>query len=249
MDYGICHLSVIPLRKENSDESEMVSQLLYGDCFKTLKKRKNWLYISCLTDSYNGWIDIKQAVEISFEQVQKISDDQSKFTLDLIHYMHGSNNQMFPIILGSNVAGAALLHHEYDGEFTAKKKPKSDLIKLASLYLNAPYLWGGKTPFGIDCSGFTQMVYRINGIALPRDAYQQATIGTTLSFIEESEPGDLAFFDNKEGNIIHVGILLENNYIIHAHGCVRIDRIDQTGIYNLERNQHSHRLRLIKKII
>ena len=116
------------------------------------------------------------------------------------------------------------------------------------MYLNAPYLWGGKTPFGIDCSGFTQMVYRLNGFKLMRDAYEQATQGNALSFIEESSPGDLAFFDNKEGNITHVGIIMENNHIIHAHGKVRIDRLDQTGIYNVDLRTHSHKLRVIKSI-
>jgi len=117
------------------------------------------------------------------------------------------------------------------------------------LYLNTPYFWGGKTPMGIDCSGLIQMIYRINGYNIPRDASEQVNFGETLSFIDESEPGDLAFFDNDEGTIIHVGILLENHYILHADGKVRVDRIDQTGIYNFENQQHSHKLRVIKKII
>jgi cell wall-associated NlpC family hydrolase len=117
------------------------------------------------------------------------------------------------------------------------------------MYLNAPYLWGGKTPFGIDCSGFTQMVYKLNGYNIYRDASQQATQGEALSFIEESEPGDLAFFDNNEGSITHVGIIMKDNYIIHAHGCVRIDRLDHTGIFNNEMNTHTHKLRVIKRII
>ena len=117
------------------------------------------------------------------------------------------------------------------------------------MYLNAPYLWGGRSAFGIDCSGFSQLVYKLQNYELPRDAYQQATIGQTLSFIEESEPGDLAFFDNDEGQIIHVGIMLENNYIIHASGSVRIDRIDHQGIYNVDTRRYSHKLRLIKKIL
>ena len=122
-------------------------------------------------------------------------------------------------------------------------------MKTAYLYLNAPYLWGGKSPLGIDCSGLSQMVYRINGYQLHRDASQQAKQGQTLSFIEESQAGDLAFFDDPEGNIIHVGILLPNHKIIHAHGQVRIDGIDQTGIFNKEIQNHSHKLRIIKSIL
>ena len=116
-------------------------------------------------------------------------------------------------------------------------------------FLNVPYLWGGKSPFGIDCSGFTQTVYKLCGYSLLRDAKQQATQGEVLSFIEESEPGDLAFFDNEEGNITHVGILLDGNRIIHASGKVRIDKLDHQGIFNLEKNDYTHRLRLISKII
>jgi cell wall-associated NlpC family hydrolase len=127
--------------------------------------------------------------------------------------------------------------------------PKTQLLNTAFLFLNTPYLWGGKTPFGIDCSGFTQMVYKLNGYALLRDASQQATQGETLSFIEESEPGDLAFFDNQEGVITHVGIIMKDNYIIHAHGKVRIDRLDHSGIYNVDSKRHTHKLRVIKKII
>jgi cell wall-associated NlpC family hydrolase len=142
-----------------------------------------------------------------------------------------------------------LLNHTYDGNKINVKPNKSNIVATAFLYLNAPYLWGGKTPFGVDCSGFTQMVYKLNGINLNRDASQQATQGEALSFIEESEPGDLAFFDNAEGEIIHVGIIMENNYIIHAHGKVRIDRLDHSGIYNAERQIHTHKLRVIKKIV
>ena len=123
------------------------------------------------------------------------------------------------------------------------------MAQTAFMYLNAPYLWGGKSPFGIDCSGFTQMVYKLNGYSLLRDASQQATQGVPLSFIEESEAGDLAFFDNEEGKIIHVGLIMDDNYIIHASGKVRIDRLDHLGIYNAELNKHTHKLRVIKKII
>ena len=121
--------------------------------------------------------------------------------------------------------------------------------ELATKYLNAPYLWGGRSIWGIDCSGFTQLVFKMLGIKIRRDAYQQADQGITLGFIEEAEPGDLAFFDNEDGKIIHVGILLGQGKIIHASGKVRIDRIDHQGIFNEETGKYSHKLRIIKRIL
>ena len=137
----------------------------------------------------------------------------------------------------------------YDGITFSGQLSKEEIVNKAYLFLNSPYLWGGRTPFGIDCSGFSQMVYKLCGYHLQRDAKQQATQGEVLSFIEESEPGDLAFFDNEEGVITHVGIIMKDYYIIHAHGKVRIDLLDHSGIYNLDTKKHTHKLRVIKKII
>ena len=237
------------MRSDNFHESELVSQLLYGDCFKILSSKNEWLQIKTLNDSYVGWINDKQINEISKINAEKITFDDKIFSTRLIDYIETDENKLSSIVLGSNIGACKYLGHKYDGPKTKKTKTKPNLTKVASMYLNSPYLWGGKTPFGIDCSGLTQMIYRINGYKIPRDASQQSELGETLSFIEESEPGDLAFFDDKEGKIIHVGMLLENNYILHAHGNVRIDRIDQTGIFNQEKQKHSHKLRIIKKII
>jgi len=139
--------------------------------------------------------------------------------------------------------------YKFNGKKTQGFSQKKHLINNALIFLNAPYLWGGRTPFGIDCSGFTQIIYRLQGIKIPRDAYQQADLGTPLNFIEESEEGDLAFFNNNEGKIVHVGLIMKNNQIIHASGKVRIDKIDQKGIFNIEKNKHTHKLRIIKKLI
>lgn len=249
MHYGICNLSLVPLRIEASDKSELVSQLLYGDHFKVLEKRKNWSKIRLSYDDYEGYVDNKQFLEISEKEYQHLDSLNPKYSADLVEFVQDKKGQLLPILLGSSLNGLQMLGHKYEGNSISEIFPKTKLIETASMYLNTPYLWGGKSPFGIDCSGFTQMVYKINGYELKRDASQQAAQGEVLSFIEESEPGDLAFFDNSEGEIIHVGIILKNNYIIHAHGCVRIDRLDQSGIYNTEQNRHTHRLRVIKKII
>ena len=249
MQYGICNLSIVPLRFEPSDKTELVSQVLYGDYFKVLEQRKSWSKIRLAFDKYEGWIDNKQYLDISEEQYQKLHQETPILTYDLIDFVQDDNSQLYAIPLGAALNGLAILKHNHEGQTVNDIKTKDNLIETAFIYLNTPYLWGGKTPFGIDCSGFTQMVYKLNGYKLLRDASKQATQGDALSFIEESEPGDLAFFDNSEGEIVHVGIIMKDNYIIHAHGKVRIDRLDHSGIYNAEKGEHTHKLRVIKKII
>lgn len=213
-----------------------------------------WVQIELAFDNYIGWIDAKQYQPITEEHYTVLNNTPIVLNSDLVEYITTPNNQLTSITLGASLSfldneEINTSKYSFEGIKVCGQKPKSDLVKTAFMYLNAPYLWGGKTPFGIDCSGFTQMVYKLNGYSLLRDASQQATQGEALSFIEESEPGDLAFFDNEEGNIIHVGIMMENNYIIHASGKVRIDRLDHLGIYNAEVNRHTHKLRVIKKII
>ncbi len=252
--FAICNLAIIPLRAEPSDRSEIVSQVLFGEHFEIIETQKQWSKIKLHFDKYEGWVDSKQYQTISEKNYISLSQEPLILNFDLVEYVSNPSNLLLPVPLGASLA---FLNHseintesfEFDGLKISGEKSKLDLISTAYMYLNAPYLWGGKTPFGIDCSGFTQMVYKLNGFHLLRDASQQSTQGEALSFIEESEPGDLAFFDNEEGKIIHVGIIMKNNYIIHASGKVRIDRLDHLGIYNISENKHTHRLRVIKKII
>lgn len=252
--FGICNLAIIPLRFEPSDKSEIVSQVLFGEHFEILEKFNQWSRIKMQYDDYEGWVDSKQFQLISEANYKQLSQDAIILNADLIEYITGPNNLLLPIPLAASLSflnynDINTASFDFEGTKISGVKNKSSIINSAFMYLNAPYLWGGKTPFGIDCSGFTQMVYKLNGYKLLRDASQQAKQGEALSFIEESEPGDLAFFDNEEGNIIHVGIIMENNYIIHASGKVRIDRLDHLGIYNGDINKHTHKLRVIKKII
>lgn len=249
MEYGICNLSIVPLRADPMDMSEMVTQLLYGDHFKILEKRKKWSRIRLAFDGYEGWMDNKQYFTIQPQEYESLTEAAPRLSADMVDFVSGPNNELLSVCLGSNMLGCERLNHLFEGRSITGILPKERIIESALLYLNAPYLWGGKTPFGIDCSGFTQMVYKLNGHRLFRDASQQATQGEALSFIEESEPGDLAFFDNEEGRITHVGIIMEDNYIIHAHGKVRIDRLDHSGIFNYDERSHTHKLRVIKRVI
>ena len=252
--FGICNLAIVPVRSEPSDRSEIVTQLLFGEHIEILERQNQWARIKIQFDDYEGWVDSKQYQVISEANYNQLSKEAIILNADLIDYISAPDNLLLPIPLGAslsflNNSEINTSNFDFEGTKTSGVKPKSALINTAFMYLNAPYLWGGKTPFGIDCSGFTQMVYKLNGYKIHRDASQQALEGEPLSFIEESEAGDLAFFDNDEGNIIHVGIIMDNNYIIHASVKVRIDRLDHLGIYNPELNKHTHKLRVIKKII
>ncbi len=252
--FGICNLANIPLRIEPSDRSEILSQVLFGEHFEILDQQRQWVKIKLQFDQYEGWVDEKQFKKISESDFNKLSSSEIILNGDLIEYITNNSNFLMPITLGSSLSFLDFPeinseNYIFEGLKSSGINPKSNLVNTAYLYLNAPYLWGGKSPFGIDCSGFTQMVYKLNGYKLLRDARQQASQGEPLSFIEESEPGDLAFFDNDEGNIIHVGIIMQDNYIIHASGRVRIDRLDHSGIFNADLNKHTHKLRVIKKII
>lgn len=252
--FGLCELANIPLRFEPNDRSEIVSQVLFGEYFEITETTKNWLKIKLHDDSYEGWIDSKQSRTISEKDYNKLTETSIVLSGDLVEYISTKENMLIPIPLGSSLSFLQFPEintsdYLFEGLKSQGVQAKANLIQTAFLYLNAPYLWGGKTPFGIDCSGFTQMVYKLNGYSILRDASEQSTLGEALSFIEESEPGDLAFFDNEEGKIIHVGIIMNDNYIIHASGKVRIDRLDHLGIFNAETNRHTHKLRVIKRII
>jgi hypothetical protein len=247
MILGICNLSIVPVRIEDSDKSEMINQLIYGDIIEILEEKEKWVKIKSVFDDYIGWIDIKQYFKI--DDNIKLDLNNPIYSINLVEFIENNNNELVTIPIGSDISNISLMNHKFDGKTISGKNNRNSIVNTALLFLNSPYLWGGKTPFGIDCSGFTQMVYKINGYKLYRDAKDQANQGKTLSFIEESEAGDLAFFNNDEGDIIHVGIILQNNHIIHASGKVRIDRIDHSGIYNNDLNKHTHSLRYIKKII
>jgi len=248
MQYGICLLSIVPIRSITEDTSEVVTQLLYGDHFKVLEQRKHWSKIRVAFDGCEGWVKNIQITiidELLYSTLE--TKENPEFSIDLVSFIESGTNNLLPIVMGSMIDTS--FNHKHEGTLISKKQGKSKLIRTALLYLNSPYLWGGKTPFGIDSSGFTQMVYKINGYSLLRHAAEQATQGEALSFIEECEAGDLAFFDNNEGVIDHVGMVMENNYIIHVYGKVRIDRIDHTGIFNADTKTYTHKLRVFKKIL
>jgi len=256
--YGVSRLALVPVRKDPDDRSEQTTQLLFGDHYEVIDSStdQRWLRIQIFSDSYQGWIDAKQHHPITPDYFQQINHANFKITTDLASSILYKKNPL-TILIGSIVpiSNSELFKMEeqfaFNGEAKSlgQKREFEFLSSIAMKYLHAPYQWGGKSPFGIDCSGFSQMVYKICGYSISRDASQQATCGREVVGIDNSLPGDLAFFYDKAGHIGHVGLLLEDNKIIHASGKVRIDQLIDEGIIDVERKVITHSLAGIRRII
>lgn len=255
MPYAITVVPIMPLRAEQSHKSEIISQALFGECSEIIATGSDgWVRVKCQYDGYEGWATVNHLETIG----------EALFNAPYTHYTASWVNQV--LLNGKPLQapfGCVIKHGTTDvttwGKVTVQFEEKpaeignshavdiTALTKAAFLYLNTAYLWGGKSVFGADCSGFTQTVFKTLGIHLLRDAYQQATQGITVDFVQEAKTGDLAFFDNAEGRITHVGILLNDHEIIHASGKVRVDPIDNQGITNIDTGVRTHKLRIIRR--
>ena len=252
MQYGIIHLAIVPLRDMPAQKAQQVSQMLFGEGFEVLETQGEWLQIQTENDGYIGWIQVIQAVLLDAKTYYQNQQKRFQLTTEPVTLVRKiADGSLLYLPAGSRIVGVEqnqLSIGSTTFELLHQFLPdKNSIINYAYSYLNTPYLWGGRTHFGIDCSGFSQAVYRQQGIQLKRDAWQQAEQGEVVAFLQSALPGDLAFFDNADGKIVHVGIMLNNEQIIHASGSVKIDRIDNQGIYSAEQKKHTHRLRIIKR--
>ncbi len=255
MQYGICLNSIAALREEASYKSQMVSQLLFGDIFEVLDKKEEWLLIKMKFDEYTGWIASNQVKLISKESYNDFVYQAVMISGDLIQIMtNETTGNSFPISAGCSMYGndhenLTILgeKYRYNGNLCLINKKPSDAANYALLFLNSPYMWGGRSAFGIDCSALVQLAYKMTGCIIPRDSSLQAHQGSSVHLINEVQTGDLCFFDDEEGNINHVGMIIDEHHIIHAHGKVRTDLIDHNGIFSKELKKYTHKLRLIKR--
>lgn len=256
---GIITLPLVALRESDNERSELYSQLLFGERVEIIETRERWLFVRNLSDNYRGWADRKMIEILTSSEEERIAK-ATKYTVQI------------PIILCNKTAlnekmflpGGSIIYSDKAGNSTIGKETYSinplelnsqdeatgeKIISLARQYLNAPYLWGGKSIFGIDCSGLAQVVYAMCGIQLDRDASDQVESGQPIDFLSEAKTGDLAYFENSEGRIIHVGILLNSHQIIHASGWVKLETIDSNGIISAQTGKYTHKLRIIKRVI
>ncbi|WP_162944889.1 C40 family peptidase [Flavisolibacter nicotianae] len=257
MQSAICLLSVVPMRKEPSHCSEMVSQVLFGEYVTLGEEKEDFVFVTCQSDGYQGWVQANQLTTVADEQVLTTSEYIGVFTQEV--FVNGRRRLMpFAIPVYSSGKPGDPLHFgnqqvSYKVSGTAvwnsnsKGFSKPNLDAIIQVFLDTPYLWGGKSIYGIDCSGFAQQVFKLFGLPLLRDAYLQAEQGTEVKSLKDARLGDLVFFQNEKGRIMHVGILLENKEIVHASGKVRIDTIDEEGIFNRETGKRTHRFHSIRR--
>lgn len=256
MSYAVCCVPVAPVRIEPDHRTEMISQLLFGECcIITVIEKDGWIKIVNKLDAYTGWCQLSHFQEIDDKQYYL---EENNLTADWVSEIDYNGHMMW-VPIGSSLTalmnGNAFWRKNtvhYKGNIwdaaTAKQDAKT-IKQLAFKFLNSTYLWGGRSVFGIDCSGFTQAVYKFLNVHLLRDAQQQATQGELVGFLQQAHCGDLAFFDNDEGQIIHTGILLNQHEIIHASGKVRIDKIDTEGIIHADTGMRTQKLRIIKRYV
>ena len=252
MNYAINLLSVIPMRKEPAHRSEMVSQLLFSEYVDVFEEDGDFTHVKCLYDDYSGWVQSNQLTPVTIDKIPHTSIYLGDWVNEVL--LNGTCiNVPFacPLYTDNNNGTITIGKSEFQYVTGAKwdsmesKPTESELEKAYGKFINTPYLWGGKSVYGIDCSGFAQQVYKLFGIKLLRDAYLQASQGKEVK-LEDAKYGDLAFFHNEKGRIVHVGIILNNRQIVHASGKVRIDAIDDLGIVNRETGKRTHHLHSVR---
>ena len=245
VEFAINHCTVTPVRQEPSEGSEQLTQLLFGEVCEVLDRLPRWTKIRSTVDGKEGWVDFKMLTYVGDEAMGLKGDEAMRHVvvpMAVATDMRTSEELM--LTLGTRLPNYAhgtfeVLGKQYLIDPACVSLPISNshnVCAIAQTLLNAPYLWGGKNAMGMDCSGFTQVVYATQGINLLRNAREQITQGIEVASLAEAQPGDLAFFDHadrdpKATNISHVGLLLDNQTIIHCSGCVHIDTIDEQGIH------------------
>ena len=281
--YVVNTCTVTPVRQEPSEGSEQLTQLLFGEVCEVLDRLPRWTKIRSTLDGQEGWVDFKMLEHVGDEVMRRLGDEAIRRLGDeamgrvavpmaiatdmetgtelmltlgtrLPNYAHGTFEVLDKQYLINPDCVYDLEGSLQDDRLASPTGVKGeDVCAVAQRLLNAPYLWGGKNAMGMDCSGFTQVVYGVFGVNLLRNAREQMTQGEVVASLAEAQPGDLAFFDHadrdpKATNISHVGLLLDNQTIIHCSGKVHVDMIDEQGIH-LADGELTHHLVQIRRYL
>lgn len=270
MNKGIILHSIVPLRAEGSEESEQLTQLLFGETVDVLEEAERWIRVRNDADHMEGWVDFKMLTMMSEEEFRDYSGRLEKSTamvrMPMAYALSQNNGQTIPLAAGTRLCDYK--NTDGNGHFSILGVPFSidpsmvteaplplnqdSLMKLSRFFLNSPYLWGGKNALGMDCSGLTQVLLSLMGVQILRNASEQATQGKPVSSLSDAQPCDLVFFD-KKGRVTHVGILLTKDTVLHCSGRVKVEKIDEEGIVSSENNtlykvgEHTHHLCSIKR--
>jgi len=257
MTHGICPLSTVAIRNSASHKSEMISQLLFGELVEILERKgRQWVKVRCAHDNLVGWVATNQLEAITPNEFA-LYQEQFAFVLDVFHALSTADS-FLPLTLGArlpNFDGLRFFVGEKTFNYSGQAVFPQDIVqgpeiiqKIAKRFLNVPFLWGGRSTLGVDGPGLVQVVFGIAGYALPREAFEQVERGDNVDFAEQSQPADVAFFENQKGRITHAGIMLPEGKIIHSYGKVRIDKLDHYGIFSREKGGYTHKLRIIKRL-
>lgn len=253
--HAIALHSIIPMRAEASEASEMLTQMLFGETCTVLEELPRWKRVRSDLDGQEGWVDFKMITPMSAAEYRTYykewRDTHARVLFPMTYAVSQNNQQTLPLTLGTR-----LPNYQPDGTFSvlgvqfridpnmvapeAAILNEQNLLHVTRFLLNTPYLWAGKSALGMDCSGLTQVVHTLFGHELKRNAREQITQGRAIKQLRSAKAGDLAFFDHHDDRISHVGILLDSERILHCSGRVKVERIDSEGIYSTEMADGEH---------
>jgi len=260
---GIIRVGVVHLRKEPSHAAEMISQGLLGAPVAILKKHRGYYYVQ-MEDGYLGWMSTyavhtvtpdvakqwlnsglgvyKKVIGFIYQEPDAASYPVTDISLASRVKILGTKDGWAAVALPDGRQGFISEENLYTMKEFAQIKPKAkNLIDLGKQLIGVSYTWGGTSTRGLDCSGFTQTIFRMNGVQLPRDANMQVNEGTavdTSDNFKHLKPGDLLFFGRSADHITHVGMYIGNLEFIHESGMVKINSFDPDAPNYNEHRRH-----------